>query len=239
MPADSAPPGRSALIVVHGVALLGALADRVAERAGGSGARATVVVPAIPASRPRDWLDASADPVEAEHAMRGAVGALRERGLLASGRLGDADPFSAIDEAIAAAMPDVIILATGKAARVADVERAVWRARRRVAVPVVHVDAAIAGITETLGLLYPCEPARGDRLVGGESFASCCGAEVLLVDRPVESLILDERVGLVSLEVPAELARRHEVARGEQRERRYLIPTGELDGQARVVGQRI
>jgi hypothetical protein len=229
---------RRVLVVVHGARLTGELADRVADRAG-AGAAARVVVPSVASSRPSDWLADEVDADGAERRLQAALGALRARGVTASGMLGDADPLRAIEDALVGFAPDEILFVTGRAADWGESERALWRARRRVGGRVSHVDLSDEGVAETERLLYACPAASAERIGAGEGFADAAvdglGAGVLLVDRAGEAVLSDESLGIVAVEVPVDLLPGHEVGR-EGRGRRYLIPADTLNRAGTVLG---
>jgi len=229
-----------ALVVLHGAALTGALADVVAAHVGGSGCVARVVVPAVASSRPRDWLDADADDGDAERTLRAAVGSLRARGLAADGLLGDADPLRALEDGLDGFAPDEILLVTGTGADWAEAEHALWRARRRVGAPVVHVAAGANGVEETLRLVHACSPEHAIRIGAGGGFRDhpVDGAAdgVLLFDRAVESVLADESRGIVAVEVPVAMLDGCELSRGEDRARRFVVPAETLNAAGHVLG---
>lgn len=230
---------RRVLVVVHGARISGEVADRVAERAG-AGAVARVVVPSVPSSRPSDWLAGESDSDGAERRLRAALGALRARGLIASGMLGDADPLRAIEDALNGFVPDEVLFVTGRAADWGESERALWRARRRVGGKVAHVDLTEGGVEETERLLHACPADSAERIGAGDGFADAdvegAGPGVLLVDRAGESVLSDTSLGIVAVEVPVELLAGHQIGRGEGRARRYLIPAETLNRAGRVLG---
>jgi hypothetical protein len=90
-----------------------------------------VVAPALN-SRLRHWVSDEDDARRRAQARLGAViGRLRQRGVEAEGRVGDADPLLAIADALSTFAPDQIVIA----ARPERSTRLVERARARFALP--------------------------------------------------------------------------------------------------------
>ena len=105
-----------------------------------AGAEVLIVAPALN-SRLRHWLS---DDTEARRAAEERLGRSLERltadGIDASGRIGDADPLQAIDDALHLFRADEIAIATHPEGRSNWLARnLVTRARLRFARPVVHI----------------------------------------------------------------------------------------------------
>ena len=159
---------------------------------------------------------------------------------MAEGWLGDADPLRALEDGLDGFPPDEILLVTGTGADWAEAEHALWRARRRVGAPVIHIAAGANGVEETVRLVHACGPEHAIRIGSGGGFQDLPvdGADdgVLLFDRAVESLLADESRGIVAVEVPVGMLDGCELTRGEDRARRFVVPAETLNAAARVLG---
>src|SRR5689334_5954562 len=90
--------GRRILVIANRTCPCPILADEVARRAP---AEVLVVAPALN-SRLRHWLsDIDASLVRAHERLDLAIAALRARGVVARGEIGDANPLHAIEDALA------------------------------------------------------------------------------------------------------------------------------------------
>jgi hypothetical protein len=88
------------------------LADEVARRASAAAADVLVVAPALN-SRLRHWLsDVDEALARAQERLDLAITALRRRGVIVRGEIGDADPLLAIADALASFPADEIVIAT-------------------------------------------------------------------------------------------------------------------------------
>jgi hypothetical protein len=116
------------------------LADEVARRASAAPTEVLVVAPALN-SRLRHWMsDIDEALTRAGDRLYLATTALRQRGVIASGEIGDADPLLAIEDALAGFPADEIVIATVPAGRSNWIERGlVEKATARFGIPVVHL----------------------------------------------------------------------------------------------------
>jgi hypothetical protein len=116
---------------------------RTAIEAGAGPARDAEVVIVAPAlnSRARHWVsDEDAARVRAKERLGRCVDSLAADGVAARGWIGDADPLQAITDALHVLAPDAIVIATHPEDRSNWLARhLVTRARRRFAVPILHV----------------------------------------------------------------------------------------------------
>jgi hypothetical protein len=135
---------RRVLVVSNETVEADVLRDTIATHA-----RRTEVVVVAPAlnSRLRHWLS-DEDPARraAERRLRGCLEALARAGVDADGWVGDADPLTAIDDALAVFPADELLIATHPE------ERSNWlahdlvaRACGRFSLPVVHL--VVDGVT--------------------------------------------------------------------------------------------
>ncbi|WP_354700316.1 hypothetical protein DSM112329_00584 [Paraconexibacter sp. AEG42_29] len=116
------------------------LLEDIADRATRSCGEVLVVAPALN-SRVRHWVsDTDAALAAAGARLRYAVEHLRSAGVVADGEVGDADPLVAIEDAMTAFPPDVVILSTWPAESSNWLERdLVGRARARFDIPIEHL----------------------------------------------------------------------------------------------------
>ena len=142
--ADSGPDGRSGrrrILVVANETLVGeALRETVEERARGYRAEAFVVCPALN-SRLRHWLsDVDRALAQAQLRLEATMAALEELGIRADGRVGDADPVQAMEDALRVFNADEIVVSTHPPGRSNWLEKnVVERARGRFEVTITHV----------------------------------------------------------------------------------------------------
>jgi hypothetical protein len=133
------------------------LAYEVARRASAAPTDVLVVAPALN-SRLRHWLsDVDEALARARERLALATTALRQRGVIARGEIGDADPLLAIEDALAGFPADEIVIATLAAGRSNWIERGlVEKATDRFGVPIVHLVSSYDLVDETTR----SEPAR-------------------------------------------------------------------------------
>jgi hypothetical protein len=152
-----AQPGRRILVIANRTCPCPALADEVARRASAAPTDVLVVAPALN-SRLRHWLsDVDEALARAEERLDLAITALRRRGVIVRGEIGDADPLLAIDDALARFPADEIVIATLPAGRSNWIERGlVEKARARFGIPIAHLVASYDVVDEAVAI----RPAR-------------------------------------------------------------------------------
>jgi len=135
-----APPGRRILVIANRTCPCPTLADEVARRATAAPTEVLVVAPALN-SRVRHWVsDVDAALARAQERLDLATTALRERGVIARGEIGDANPLLAIEDALASFPADEIVIATLPRGRSNWIERGlVERATARFGIPIAHL----------------------------------------------------------------------------------------------------
>jgi hypothetical protein len=128
------------LVIANRTCSCPTLADEVARRASTGPTDVLVVAPALN-SRLRHWLSDVDDAfAHARERLGLATTALRQRGVIARGAIGDADPLLAIEDALAGFPADEIVIATVPAGRSNWIERGlVEKATARFGIPVVHL----------------------------------------------------------------------------------------------------
>lgn len=117
------------------------LAEEVRRRAGGD-ADVLVVAPRLHRGRLDHWLGSGEDRAHSAAARRldETVAALRAGGLRVEGRVGDADPLMALDDAVREFGPDEVVISTHPPGRSQWLERRIVQdARGRYAFPVTHL----------------------------------------------------------------------------------------------------
>jgi Ca2+/Na+ antiporter len=117
-----------------------ALREQIERRGEGQRSRVLVVSPALN-SPLRHWAS-DEDPARAEARKRldTSLERLRQSGIEADGKVGDAEPLQAIEDAVRTFGPDEIIISTHPEGRSHWLERGVVSgARERFAVPITHV----------------------------------------------------------------------------------------------------
>ena len=117
-----------------------ALREQIERRGEGQRSRVLVVSPALN-SPLRHWAS-DEDPARAEARKRldASLERLRQSGIEADGKVGDAEPLQAIEDAVRTFGPDEIIISTHPEGRSHWLERGVVSgARERFAVPITHV----------------------------------------------------------------------------------------------------
>jgi hypothetical protein len=117
-----------------------ALRDEVRHRTAGRDAEVLVVCPALN-SPLRHWVsDEDGARAKAQARLDESLAALAEDGLDATGRVGDADPLQAIEDALRAFGADEVIVSTHPPGRSNWLERdVIARARERFDLPITHV----------------------------------------------------------------------------------------------------
>jgi hypothetical protein len=128
------------LVIANRTCPCPSLADEVARRAIAAPTDVLVVAPALN-SRLRHWLsDIDEALARARERLGLATTALRQRGVIARGEIGDADPLLAIEDALAGFPANEIVIATLPAGRSNWIERGlVEKATARFGIPVVHL----------------------------------------------------------------------------------------------------
>jgi hypothetical protein len=117
-----------------------ALREQIERRGEGQRSRVLVVSPALN-SPLRHWAS-DEDPARAQARKRldASLERLRQSGIEADGKVGDAEPLQAIEDAVRTFGPDEIIISTHPEGRSHWLERGVVSgARERFAVPITHV----------------------------------------------------------------------------------------------------
>ena len=138
------------LVIANETCPCPALADEVARRASATSADVVVVAPALN-SRLRHWVsDIDGAVARARERVDLAVGELRQRGVRASGDVGDADPLHAIADALATFPADELVIATHPPGRSNWLERRlIEKARIRFGLPIVHLVSTYAMVDAT------------------------------------------------------------------------------------------
>src|SRR5215216_7147265 len=156
---------RRILVIANRTCPCPTLADDVARRASAAATDVFVVAPALN-SRLRHWVsDVDAALARAHERLDRAITALRQRGLIARGEIGDADPLLAIADALASFPADEIVIATLPAGRSNWIERGlVEKATARFAIPIAHlvssydlVEDAVSTRSGSSGFMTPVE----------------------------------------------------------------------------------
>jgi hypothetical protein len=132
--------GRRILVIANRTCPCPTLADEVAGRANAAPTAVLIVAPALN-SRLRHWLSDVDDALARAHErLELAITALRRRGVVARGEIGDADPLLAIEDALARFPADEIVIATLPAGRSNWIERGlVEKATARFGLPIAHL----------------------------------------------------------------------------------------------------
>ena len=133
-----AQPERRILVIANRTCPCPTLAEEVARRASAAPTEVLVVAPALNSacamSRYRRGPGARA------RAPRSAITALRQRGVIVRGEIGDANPLLAIADALASFPADEIVITTLPTGRSNWIERGlVEKATARFAIPIVHL----------------------------------------------------------------------------------------------------
>jgi hypothetical protein len=152
-----AQPGRRILVIANRTCPCPTLADDVARRASAAPTDVLVVAPALN-SRLRHWLsDVDEALMRAQERLDLAIAALRRRGVIARGEIGDANPLLAIADALASFPADEIVIATLPMGRSNWIERGlVEQATARFGIPIAHLVSSYHLVEGTGG----SEPAR-------------------------------------------------------------------------------
>jgi hypothetical protein len=133
-------PGRRILVIANRTCPCPTLADEVARRATDAPTDVLVVAPALN-SRLRHWLtDVDEALARAQERLDLAITAMRRRGVIARGEVGDADPLLAIEDALASFPADEIVIATLPRDESNWIERGlVEKARACFGIPIIHL----------------------------------------------------------------------------------------------------
>jgi hypothetical protein len=154
---SEAQPGRRILVIANRTCPCPTLADEVARRASAVPTDVLVVAPALN-SRLRHWLsDVDEALARAKERLDLAITALRRRGVVARGEIGDSNPLSAIADALASFPADEIVIATLPPGRSHWIERGlVENAMARFGIPITHLVSSYDLVDGATG----SEPAR-------------------------------------------------------------------------------
>jgi hypothetical protein len=128
------------LVIANQTCPCSALADEVAWRARGGSADVLVVAPALN-SLLRHWAsDIDAAVARADERVQSAVAQLRNRGVNARGRVGDANPLLAIADALAEFPATTLVIATHPPGHSHWLERGlIDKAHAQFDLPIAHV----------------------------------------------------------------------------------------------------
>jgi hypothetical protein len=145
---------RRVLVIANETAAEPGLLDALARRGATDALDVLVVCPALN-SRLRHWLsDEDGARAAAEERLASSLAALGDLGVAAAGRVGDADPLRAMEDALRTYPADEIVVSTHAPGRSNWLERdVVRRARARFPLPVAHV------VAETVPHAAPLVPA--------------------------------------------------------------------------------
>jgi GABA permease len=139
--------GRHRILVVANETVGGeALLKEIRNRCRGRDSEILVVTPALPSSRAQHWAsDTDAATELARQRMELSVIEIERLGLRAGGEIGDADPNTAIEDALRAFPADEIVISTHPPERSHWLERGVVeRARDEIDLPITHVVVDLA-----------------------------------------------------------------------------------------------
>jgi hypothetical protein len=134
-------PGERRILVIANETVGGApLRDLIHGRAEGVEERVRVVCPALMSPVRYFASDEDAPRAAAQERLERSLQRLRELGINAEGEVGDADPLTAIEDALRTFGADEVIISTHPEGRSQWLERGVVRsARERFDVPITHV----------------------------------------------------------------------------------------------------
>jgi hypothetical protein len=134
-------PGERRILVIANETVAGApLRDLIHSRSEGVEERVCVVCPALMSPFRYFASDEDAPRAAAQERLERSLQRLRELGISAEGEVGDADPVTAIEDALRTFGADEVIISTHPAGRSRWLERGVVRAaRERFDVPITHV----------------------------------------------------------------------------------------------------
>lgn len=154
---------RRLLVVANETIASPHLAEEVRRRAGGD-ADVLVVAPRLHRGRLEHWLSSGSERARAAASERleATVAALAAGGLRVEGRVGDADPLMALDDAVREFGPDEVIISTHPPGRSQWLERRVVQdARARYGFPVTHLTVDLeAGTMSVDGVAGPAVAAE-------------------------------------------------------------------------------
>jgi GABA permease len=145
------PPARGVLVIANRTCPCPVLLDEVSRRASNAPIDVLVVAPALN-SRLRHWVSDVDDAVARAHdRLELALADLRERGILARGEVGDANPVLAIADALARFPASAIVIATYPPGQSNWLERGlIDKVRARFDVPVTHLVSTYGLVEEDL-----------------------------------------------------------------------------------------
>ena len=137
---EAQQPDRRILVIANRTCPCPTLTDEIGSRAQAASIDVLVVAPALN-SRVRHWVsDVDSAMARAEGRVLLAVDELRERGIAAHGAVGDANPLTAIEDALAFFAATEIIVVTHPPGRSNWLEHGlIDKASRRFDVPIVHL----------------------------------------------------------------------------------------------------
>jgi hypothetical protein len=137
---SSKDPTSRILVIANATVESPIILDAIAASAGDAAAEVLIVAPALN-SRVRHWLSDDSDARRlAVERLRRSVERLRGNGIEARGAVGDADPLQAIADSLSVFDADRLVIATHPEGRSNWLARGlVERARRRFALPVLHI----------------------------------------------------------------------------------------------------
>ena len=146
---DDQHPTPKILVIANLTCPCPTVIDEVARRASETPSDVLVVAPAL-SSRLRHWVsDVDGAVAGARDRVELAVGELRERGVMAGGRVGDSDPMSAIADTLADFPATEILIATYPPGQSNWLERGlIENARARVDVPITHLVSSYGLVQE-------------------------------------------------------------------------------------------
>lgn len=140
-PVRTSPPGSVRILVLANETVGGAaLRETIRAKSEGLEAEVLVVAPALNSPLRHLASDEDGARAAAQQRVEASLARLREAGIAADGRVGDADPLQAAEDALRTFGADELIVSTHPEGRSHWLERNVVElARQRFAVPVTHV----------------------------------------------------------------------------------------------------
>jgi hypothetical protein len=149
-PIPQSPPGERRILVIANETVAGeTLRDEIRRRSEGVEERVRVVCPALVSPVRYFASDEDAGRARAQERLEQSLAQLRAAGVTAEGEVGDADPVTAIEDALRIFGADEVIISTHPEGRSRWLERGVVRAaRERFDVPITHVVVDLAAERE-------------------------------------------------------------------------------------------
>jgi hypothetical protein len=140
-PIPQSPPGERWILVIANETVAGErLREEISRRSEGVAERVRVVCPALVSPVRYFASDEDAGRARAQERLEQSLAQLRMAGVTADGEVGDADPLTAIEDALRIFGADEVIISTHPEGRSQWLERGVVRAaRERFDVPITHV----------------------------------------------------------------------------------------------------